>query len=937
MPDPLFAVRSLGVAPIDPARAAAAHAAMANDGEGGALAALAGEMAGASPFLARLLEREADWLRSVAGKPPRAALYASLRSLDAVATDAPEQEVAAALRDVRERVALLVALADCGGLWGVEAVTRALSDHADASCRLAWRWGEAEAVRRRQLPAEPDARGRGFLLALGKGGARELNYSSDIDVVAFYERPAEEDPRRDLTAGWVAVARAVTRLLGAPEGGRIAHRVDWRLRPDPGATPLAIPTAAALRYYGEQARSWERLAFIKARPVAGDVDAGAAFLAELEPFVWRRTLDFSVGAEMVRMAERIRAAKGQGVGPDLDGWDIKTGRGGIREIEFLVQSQQTIRGGREPALRAPATLDALGALAGAGAITRSDADALEGSYRHHRTLEHRLQMIEDRQTQAFPPVGAARERLAALMGGSLEALVRATQRHRDNVAALFDRIMEPALPRGAAARGPVHEALDLLDAPEGDGRHDRAAAALGALGFGNGEAAGAILLGWLAARPPALRSAPAREAMEAVLPDLVGAVAGARDPLRALRTLDRMVTTAPSGLQLFSLLRARPALCALLARILSDAPHVAESVARDAAVLAGAGEPGFWQSPDASEVAASVRGIARARGGLEATMDAVRIVHRTEQFRLSLRLLEGLDARVAGRDASVVVEAGLHALWEAACRERGVEPDRSGLAVVAMGRFGARETTAQSDLDLLVIGRDAETSERGTRVVRTLVAAIGSPTAEGRFREVDMRLRPSGRAGPLVTTLEGFRRHHEAAEAWELVALGRARPVAGDPALLRGVADALAAIRTTPHDADALLRGGREVLERVRAERPPLGALDVKNREGGLFAIEYAVHLAHALRPDPRRAGETGTAALIALLSVAPSLRDELAAVHAALSGALQMLAALGDGMGAAKAPPSLDAAMGGDAARAIEAWLARGEGATALLWDAMA
>ena len=932
MTTPLNAVRPLDVPTIDALRAGEVRHALGAAGIAGSLLALTEEVAGASPFLSRLMLQHSEWLAGIAANDPGRTLAELLATLDGTELSLPEADIAMVLRDARERVALLVALADCGGLWDIGAATRALSDHADASCRLAWEWGEAETVRRRQLPADREARGRGFLLALGKGGARELNYSSDIDIVAFYERPQTGDPYGELTAGWVAVARKLTRLLGAPEGGRIVHRVDWRLRPDPGATPLAIPTAAAMLYYQNQARSWERLAYIKARTVAGDCAAGHAFLAELEPFVWRRSLDFTIAPEMARMAARIRDAKGQErTASDLEGWDVKTGRGGIREIEFLVQSQQTIRGGRDARLRTPATLDALGALTRAGALGADDAGALEDAYRHYRDLEHRLQMIADQQTQLFPPPGTDRDRAAALMGMGATELVGTTQRHREGVATIFDRILDVAEP--AESDAPAHGALAALDAPGGDG-NDPGADALQSLGFEEPIEGAATLRGWLAGRPPSLRSPLAREAFEAVLPRLLDSIAGAHDPDQALRTLDRMIVSVPSGLQLFSMLQARPALCDLLARILSDAPTLAERMARDAAVLAGAGEASFWQPPEREAVAVAVEGLVRASGGLEATMDAVRLVHRTEEFRLALRLLEGLDAASAGTDATVVVDACLDALFRATCAERGVEPDESGLAIVAMGRYGAHETTAASDLDLLVIARDMDAAERGTRLVRTLLAAITSPTAEGRFREVDMRLRPSGNAGPLVTTLPGFQRHHEGAEAWELIALGRARPVAGDPAVVAAVASALRAIRNAPRDRAALVRGARDVLARVRAERPALGSFDVKNRAGGLFAIEYAVHLAHAVAPFPEREAETRTAALIAMLD--HPARDELADVHAALSGALQMLTALGGGIAAPAPPPALDRAFGGDAARGIEAWLARGEGAVAQLWEAL-
>ena len=926
---PLFHVRSQDVPASDATETPELAASLERLRE--PLRSLARDVAAASPFIHRLLEREGEWLGHVASVPPSVALDALIAEVDAIEGDGDGSLLA--WRDTRDRVALLVALTDCGTIWSLERVVQGLSDFADACCRSAWGAAVAAAARRkgRELTAE---RG-GFVLALGKHGARELNYSSDIDLVCFFDRDRAGDAEPG--EGFVEAAKRFTALLSARHDGRIAHRVDWRLRPDPGATPLAISTAAALNYYQSQARSWERLAFIKARPVAGDMEAATDFLAELEPFVWRRTLDFSLAGEMARMAERVRAAHGPMVPIDGDpaGWNIKTGRGGIREVEFLVQSQQTILGGRRPQLRAPATLDAIGALTARGVLDADRSESLATGYRFHRTLEHRLQMIDDTQTQAMPPDGEQRHRLASLMGLDTTGLVTQIAKHRMLVSTAFDASVPEAEPgRQEGRTGHAVAALDAIDAPSGDGR-----STLAEMGFSDTGMVERVLRAWLASRYPALRSEDARRAGSAMLPTILKAVAATPEPDAVLLALDRLVAKLPAGLQFFAMLAAKPALVTLLVRLAGDAPGYLEGLARDPALIAAVTDADFWSPPRAEDVALRIEGIERRTGGLEAAMDAVRLVNRSEMFRLALRVLEGDDPYRCAADISLVSQVCLDRLWRASCEEKGLDADEVDLAVVSMGRMGSREMSHASDLDLMIVAGTDATAQRDGRLVRTFLAAIGSPTAEGRFRSVDMRLRPSGNSGPLVTTLAGFERHHETAEAWELVALGRARVVAGRAAFAGEVADALGRALARPRDTASMIEGAAGVLERVRRDRPPIGPLDVKGRRGGLFDIEFGVQLSRVLLA-PELAGETRTPALIEGLrriGCPASIADTLSAAHRSLTGMLlhlgvtrggivpdepeprewQALLKAG-GLGSAHETDGL-AAMLGDSARAVD------------------
>ncbi|MGL6044592.1 MAG: glutamine-synthetase adenylyltransferase, partial [Sandaracinobacteroides sp.] len=395
-----------------------------------------------APFLRGLIRREPELLEVMARDGFEAALQIAQARLDA-------ERPAQSLRQARGGVALAVALADLSGDWPLEQVTGALTRFADTALDFAITAAFAE---RSLQPAGLVA------LALGKMGSFELNYSSDIDLIFLHDpdtlpRRADEDP----TEAAVRLVRRVVGLLSERTADGYAFRVDLRLRPDPDSTPSSLPLGAAEQYYQSQALAWERSAFIRARSAAGDKALGTRFLTAIEPFIWRRSLDYSALAEIREVSHRIRDhfAESQKPGP---GFDLKRGRGGIREIEFYAQVHQMIFGGRDPGLRSGATLDALKALADAGRIGAEDARLLADSYRHHRTLEHRIQMVEDQQTHSIPRLAPGRAQIAGLFGAaSWRELEAGLLPRLKQVARLYDRLLEtgegqrgPRLPRAGA-------------------------------------------------------------------------------------------------------------------------------------------------------------------------------------------------------------------------------------------------------------------------------------------------------------------------------------------------------------------------------------------------------------------------------------------------------------------------------------------------------
>ena len=561
-----------------------------------------------SPFLRVIARQRSDIVEAIGRDGVDAVVRAQCVSVDPA--DAPRL-----LRRQRQAVALAVALADLDGA-PLEQVVGWLSDFADHALDSAIRVSIAERT--------PDADPVGFAaLALGNHGSRELNYSSDIDPILIFD--PETLPRRgreEPIEAAVRIARRVVELLQARDGDGYVFRVDLRLRPSPEATPVALPYEAALSHYESAALPWERAAFIRARAAAGDVALGQNFLDAIRPFVWRRSLDFGAIAEIRAMSHRIRDhhAQGQTLGP---GYDLKRGRGGIREVEFYAQIHQLIHGGRDPSLRAPATFDALGALGAAGVIGADEAGELADAYRLYRTIEHRLQMVDDQQTHRLPKQDDALENVAALDGaGDGAALVERLRPFVDRVGTLYD-----------ALDGEPAQSLPAVG--------DQLEEALAVAGFADPSSARRRIDQLREGKARALRTPVAQAALEAMLPKLVEAVGRAPDPDNAFARFDDLVGGLPSALNLFRLLEARPALSALLIAVLGHAPTLAQALARRPALLDGLIDAtAFAPAPSTEKLAAEFCGMERG-DGYEDFLDHVRQLVGERRFALGVQLIEG--------------------------------------------------------------------------------------------------------------------------------------------------------------------------------------------------------------------------------------------------------------------------------------------------------
>ncbi len=886
--------------------AAKGAAAVALLGATGAAAELVAGAAGSSPYLARLIEQEADWLRAALAADPAASLADEQAALAGVEG---AKAVASGLRRAKRRAALLTALADLGGVWPLDATTCALTGFADAALAAAMDHATAEATGPLAGCATAAQAGL-FCLAMGKMGAGELNYSSDIDLIFLFDDERWGEEAAEARSRLVPVVRRVVKLLSEVDAEGYVFRTDLRLRPNPGSTPVVISMSAAEDYYESVGRTWERAAFIKARPAAGDVEAGARFLETLTPFVWRRHLDFAAIEDAHEMRLKIRDHKGVGRRFEIAGHDVKLGLGGIREIEFFAQTQQLVRGGRDPSLRDPTTRGALRALVAAAVLDEATRAALDAHYVAHRTLEHRLQMIEDAQTQTMPVSAEARDRVAALGGwASRAAMEEEVERRCLDVRARCDAFFAPR--------------------QADDGPPD--ATSLEKLGFGRPDAAAALVERWLSGALPATRTERARRRLARLAPLIAAKLAAAGDPDEAIAEFDRFLAGLPAGVQFFALCEANPHLLDLLAEICAAAPRLAGYLGRHSAVLDGVLDRSFFAPvAPAPTLAAELEAALAAAPDYESRLDAARRWAKERRFRIGVQTLRGIATpEEAGAAFSAVAEACLRALHPVVtaefARRHGPPPGR-GAAVLALGKLGSREMSATSDLDLIVICDPAADEESDgpkplphavyfARLTQMLIAALTAPTAEGALYAVDMRLRPSGRSGPVAVRLSAFARYQrEEAWTWEHLALTRARGVAGSPRVLADAEAVVAEALAAPHDRDKTLADVREMRARLaEAHRARRGMVwELKHAEGGLMDVALAVQAGQLVT----RLGAAGTPAQAARALAAEGWMSEadagaLAEAHALMS-ALQQIerVALDRPFEPERAGPGLRAAM---------------------------
>jgi [glutamine synthetase] adenylyltransferase / [glutamine synthetase]-adenylyl-L-tyrosine phosphorylase len=823
----------------------------------------------AAPYLSGLARRRPAQLAAILRGDPAVLLSDLLARTTALAFDPLDLAVLKTrLRELKAEIHLLTALADLGGVWDLDQVTGALTRFADASVNAAMTAAVRAEVERGRLIRVGDGEAGPlpglFCIAMGKYGAFELNYSSDIDISLFYEPDAlplaEGIEHQGFTTRF---AKTLADILQERTSDGYVFRVDLRLRPDPSSTPPALPVDAALDYYQTVGQNWERAAFIKARICAGDFKEGQAFLDTLQPFIWRRNLDYAAIADIHSIKRQIHIHK---VDERLTakGADVKLGHGGIREIEFFVQTQQLIMGGRDPSLRSNRTVDALAALAKAGRISPDTAADLTQYYADLRALEHRAQMVADEQTHKLPETDSERAKIAALSG--------------DKTLSAFDARVERLLRAVNSRYGELFSEDEDLSSSFGSlvftGVEDdpETLRTLKRMGYSEPARVSGTIRSWHHGRIGATRTEQGRELFTRLAPRLLEAAQATGAPDEAFRRFADFFASLTMGVQVQSLFLAQPKLFELIVRVMAFAPRLAAFLARSPAALDSLMDTGFFAPFAEGEIEAALSaGLARGEPGYEAAMDTARRLHREQGFRIGVQVMSGaVSAAEAGPAFADLADACIRGLAGVALAEverlAGAFPGE--VAVIALGKCGSREMTAGSDLDLMTVYRadaGAASALKGltadtfyARFTQRLIAALSAPTAEGGLYEVDMRLRPSGTAGPVAVNQAAFKSYYAGeAETWEFLALTRARVVwASTDAFAAVVAADIEAALRQPRDAAATAKAVREMRALMATELPPTGFWDLKRSPGGLIDIEFAaqhLQILHAASGGPLR------------------------------------------------------------------------------------
>ncbi len=816
--------------------------------------------ASCSTYLAGLLAREEAWLRSALESSPEQALEGVLSELKGHGIDGLKDS----LRAAKRRVALIAAICDLGGVWPLETVTQALTDLADTACDVGLRALMRQAYDRGKLGflSEDDLRDAGgyVILAMGKMGAGELNYSSDIDLICLFDETRfMPDQYSDVRAAYVRITRALMALLSDVTSEGYVFRTDLRLRPDASVTPVCIAMEAAENYYESVGRTWERAAFIKARACAGDVAAGERFLNRLHPFIWRKHLDFASIQDAHDMRLRIREHKGL-YGDALAGRDLKLGRGGIREIEFFTQTRQIIAGGRDRSLRVRGTVEGLKRLTAAGWIETEHSEALIKAYRDHREVEHRLQMIADAQTHALPKSPEGFERLAHMMGvENVEALQGTLTQRLSDVARLTEPFFAP-------------------DDQDGEGQDvSRYLARWGAF--------------------PALRSDRATQIFRRLFPNILAELNKAANPEEAISQFERFLSGLPAGVQVFSLFEANPELARLIADICATSPALAGYLSRNAGVFdAVIGGDFFSPWPGLDGLVEQLQAILARLDDYEAQLDEARRWQKEWHFRVGVHHLRGLiEPETAGAQYAELAQAVIRGVFPCVSKQfaakHGAAPGR-GAAILAMGSLGSGALNAASDLDLIMIydaqgvevsdgARPLMTVSYFARLTQMMVTALTAPTAEGKLYEVDLRLRPSGRAGPVAVGLAGFESYQmNEAWVWEHLALTRARVVAGADDLAADIEAIRRRVLAAGHPPDQVRQETQEMRTRLVEAGRKAVMWDFKEGPGGQKDIELLAQAACVVAGNASHSVKTNLDCAAELGWVAQAEAAQLSKAH---------------------------------------------------------
>ena len=807
---------------------------------------------GNSPYLAQSATRMPEFTARILRGNPSEHFN---QIIDALSAPRPigekTEDLMHLLRIAKSEIALLTAVADIAGWWSLYDVTHALTKFADYAVTVALSHLMHEAMTKGDIPwpngaPEPvtnalTQKSGYFVLGMGKHGAAELNYSSDIDLIIFFDPDRTEYlGRGSLSECYIKITQKLVQILDQRTMHGYVFRTDLRLRPDPGATPIAINVSAAENYYHAMAVNWERSAMIKARIIAGDFTAGDTFMKMINQWVWRRSMDYAALKDIAAIKNQINRHYGQNE-ITFEGFDVKLGQGGIREIEFFAQVNQLLFGGRHPSLQVKQTIQALENMVIEGLIDSKTLNDLDKAYEFWRTLEHRLQMINDEQTHTLPTDQIALHRIANFMGFErIEDLKSIISHHAQIVKIHYDSLL-PDVESGLASGFQESELLTTLTS----------------LGFQNAGSIRTLIEGWRRGRYRALRTKRAKGLLDSMLPTLLKAFADMDKPDEALMKFDSFLSKLPAGVQLFSMLQANPNLFKLLARIMGLAPALADTLSKSPDLWENVLEPGFYAPvEDLDTLATDLRNVFARAEDYQDVLASVRHFVSDYKFRIGVHLLESIASvsecgEAMTRLADVSIQCLVPETTKEFARRHGSFPD-GGIAILAMGKYGGYELTHTSDLDIVFLydcvdmhshsngKKPLPPSQYFSRLGQNIITAITALTPEGRLFEVDTRLRPSGNQGPLVVTLNTFQDYYKSsAWTWEHMALTRARPIVAADVLVGPINDAIRSVLTAERDPHALKTAVSEMRQKLYQQFGSENIWSIKHTRGGLVDMEF--------------------------------------------------------------------------------------------------
>lgn len=791
-----------------------------------------------SPYLTRLLDRHPDiwdmcW--QYGAEATVASIEESIENMDGHESKQWMQ----LMRVGKQRMALAIAVADISRTWDVDRVTSALSDYADRMLQLALQM----ALKMHSMPNETSGLA---MFALGKLGAHSLNYSSDIDILAIFD-PDMTEYMGDKSLQNVMnkiVQDTITLLEERTQEGYI-FRTDLRLRPDPSSTPIAVNLGGALSYYESVGQNWERAAFTKCRFVAGDKRVGETFIKEIRPFLWRKHLDFAAIDDIHSIKRQMHT--GTGEISTARKHNVKTGRGGIREIEFYVQTQQLVWGGRMPELRVRGTIDTLHKLVEAELVEHETAKTLESHYYFLREVEHRLQMVNDQQTHSIPNQDDELERFALFMGyPDTEAMLEEILATLREVHRLFLDSMRSTPPLGKEDGYLVFTGSD----PDADTLET-----LSGMGYAQPRTVWNIVQGWHRGNRRATKSKRARQVLTEIVPSILKSMATTSHPDQAFIRFDDFLSQLPSGIQIFSLMAAHVSILETLATVMGSAPALGETLGRYPTMLEAIIHSDFTRLPTAEEIEQLLRPQLRYANDYEDVMRILRNTRSEREFQAGVALLKGTSAREVNgflsELAEDIVQEILHHTHAEFAARYGVVADGS-FAIVALGKLGAGELTFGSDLDVFFI-YDAPTEAESdgehslvasvyyNRLAQRIVSGLTSLTREGRLYEVDSRMRPLGAEGPLACKLSMFEQYFgNAAWTFERMALCKARVIASDnDNLTKRITDIREHILSKPHNTQMIYQDASNMRRKIAEQFRNNSGWHIKHGMGGTIDLDF--------------------------------------------------------------------------------------------------